>query len=319
MRRYAMFLALSLVLAGPAAAESYPARQITVVVPFPAGGSVDLAARAVSQHMSAQWGEPIVVVNRSGASGNIGSEAVAHAPPDGYTLLVGSTALAISPAIYRKLGYDVRKDLAPVSQLVATPNVLVVHPIIPPKSVRALVALAKAKPGFLNAASAGAGTSAHLSLVLFTSMAKVHIVHVPYKGAAPAMAAVASGEVDMGLLPISAVVPLIQAKRLRALGVTTRTRSAALPDVPTISEAGIKGYEAASWSGMLAPAGTPRAVIDKLNAGVVAALKDARVRATLSRSGAEIIGSSPDAFARHIETELEKWEKAARSAGIKRR
>lgn len=319
MRRYAMFLALSLVLAGPAAAESYPARQITVVVPFPAGGSVDLAARAVSQHMSAQWGEPIVVVNRSGASGNIGSEAVAHAPPDGYTLLVGSTALAISPAIYRKLGYDVRKDLAPVSQLVAAPNVLVVHPIIPPKSVRALVALAKAKPGFLNAASAGAGTSAHLSLVLFTSMAKVHIVHVPYKGAAPAMAAVASGEVDMGLLPISAVVPLIQAKRLRALGVTTRTRSAALPDVPTISEAGIKGYEAASWSGMLAPAGTPRAVIDKLNAGVVAALKDARVRATLSRSGAEIIGSSPDAFARHIETELEKWEKAARSAGIKRR
>jgi len=310
---------LFVALIGTTGAQNYPDKQVTMVVPFPAGGSVDLAARTVGQHVSTQWGVPVVVANRSGASGNIGSASVAHSAPDGYTLLVGSTALSISPAIYRKLDYDVIKDLTPVSQLVATPNVLIVHPIIPPKNVRQLIALAKAKPNYLNAASAGPGTSAHLSLVLFTTLAGVHIAHIPYRGAAPAMTAVASGEVDMALLPISAVVPLINSKRVRALGVTTLTRSSVLPNVPTISEAGIKGYEAASWSGVLVPAGTPRPVINKIHGAVVAALKDSHVRAVLHRSGAEIVGSTPEEFALHLKSELAKWAKAAKAARLKRR
>jgi len=319
MRACSFVFAALLGIGGSAFAQGYPTRQVTVIVPFSAGGSVDVVARTLGKHMSEAWRQPVVVVNRPGASGNIGATLVSRAAPDGYTLLCGSTALSISPSSYKRLDYDVLKDLAPISQLVATPNLLVVHPVIPAKSVRELVAMAKARPDLLTAASAGAGTSAHFSLELFKTMAGVKIRHIPYKGAAPSSIAVVSGEVDMALLPIVAVVPLVKAGRLRALGVTTLKRSPALPDVPTISEAGVKGYEAASWSAMLAPAGTPRSVIDAVHAAIVDALASAEVKALLSKLGGAPIGSSPEAFARTLRAEIAKWRNVAKRAGIKSR
>jgi len=319
MRATRFVLALLLGIAGSAFAQNYPTKQVTVIVPFSAGGSVDVVARTLGKRMSEAWRQPVVVVNRPGASGNIGAALVSRAAPDGYTLLCGSTALSISPSSYKKLSYDVFKDLAPISQLVATPNLLVVHPVIPAKSVRELVALAKAKPNLLTAASAGAGTSAHFSLELFKTMAGVKIRHIPYKGAAPSSIAVVSGEVDMALLPIVAVVPLVKAGRLRALGVTTLTRSPALPDIPTISEAGVKGYEAASWSAMLAPAGTPRSVINSVHAAIVDALASAEVKSVLAKLGGRPIGSSPEEFARTLRAEIAKWRNVAKRAGIKPR
>lgn len=300
-------------------AQVYPSKQVTVIVPFSAGGSVDTVARTLGQRMSEIWRQPVIIVNRPGASGNIGAAAVARAAPDGYTLLCGSTALSISPSTYKKLNYNVLTDLAPISQLVATPNLLVVHPVMPAKSVRELVALAKAKPDLLTAGSAGPGTSAHFSLELFKTMAGVQIAHIPYKGAAPASAAVAGGEVDMAFLPIVAVVPLVKAGRLRALGVTTLKRSSALPNVPTISEAGVKGYEAASWSAMLAPAGTPRRIIDMVHAAIVDALRSAQVKSLLTRLGGQPIGSTPEQFAKTLRAEIKKWQEVAKRAGIKAR
>lgn len=319
MRLYRFALAVLLGIAGSASAQGFPSKQVTIIVPFSAGGSVDVVARTLGKHMSAAWRQPVLIMNRPGASGNIGAALVARAAPDGYTLLCGSTALSISPSSYKKLKYDVLKDLAPISQLVATPNLLVVHPVIPAKSVRELVALARAKPDLLTAASAGAGTSAHFSLELFKTMAGVKIRHIPYKGAAPSSIAVVSGEVDMALLPIVAVVPLVKAGRLRALGVTTLTRSPALPDIPTISEAGVKGYEAASWSAMLAPAGTPRSVINTVHAAIVAALASAEVKSLLAKLGGRPIGSSPEEFARTLRAEIAKWRNVAKRAGIKPR
>ncbi len=319
MRAIRFALAVLLGIAGSALAQNFPTKQVTVIVPFSAGGSVDIVARTLGKRMSEAWRQPVVVVNRPGASGNIGAELVSRAAPDGYTLLCGSTALSISPSSYKKLSYDVFKDLAPISQLVATPNLLVVHPVMPAKSVRELVALAKAKPDLLTAASAGAGTSAHFSLELFKTMAGLKIRHIPYKGAAPSAIAVVSGEVDMALLPIVAVVPLVKAGKLRALGVTTLKRSPALPGIPTISEAGVKGYEAASWSAMLAPAGTPRSVINTVHAAIVDALGSAEVKSVLSRLGGAPIGSSPEEFARTLRAEIAKWQNVAKRAGIKPR
>ena len=319
MRATGCAILLLIGIAFNTSAQVYPGKQVTVIVPFSAGGSVDTVARTLGQRMSEIWRQPVVVVNRPGASGNIGAAMVARAEPDGYTLLCGSTALSISPSTYKKLSYNVLTDLAPISQLVATPNLLVVHPVMPAKSVRELVALAKAKPDLLTAGSAGPGTSAHFSLELFKTMAGVQIAHIPYKGAAPASAAVAGGEVDMAFLPIVAVVPLVQAGKLRALGVTTLKRSPALPNVPTISEAGVKGYEAASWSGMLAPAGTPRRVIDMVHAAIVDALRSPQIKTLLTRLGGQPIGSTPDQFAKTLRAEIAKWREVAKRAGIKPR
>lgn len=319
MRTLKFAFVLVLGTAGSVFGQAYPTKQVTLIVPFSAGGSVDVVARTLGQRMSERWRQPVVVINRPGASGNIGAAAVARAAADGYTLLCGSTALSISPSTYKKLSYNVLTDLAPISQLVATPNLLVVHPVMPAKTVRQLIALAKSKPDLLTAGSAGAGTSAHFSLELFKTMAGVQIIHVPYKGAAPASAAVAGGEVDMALLPIVAVVPLVKAGRLRALGVTTLKRSSALPNVPTISEAGVKGYEASSWSGMLAPAGTPPRVIETVHAAIVDALGSAQVKSLLSRLGGQPIGSTPVEFAQTLRAEIAKWREVAKRAGIKPR
>jgi len=315
MRSQACATLLACALCIDTAAQSFPERAVTMVAPFPAGGSVDLVARTLAQRMSESWGQPVVVVNRAGAGGNIGAESVARAAPDGHTLLIGSTALAISPSLYKKLGYDVLKDLAPVTHLVTTPNLLVVHPSVPARSVRELVALAKRQPGALKSASAGAGSSNHLALVLFNSLAGVQVTHIPYKGAAPAVADVVGGHVEMTFVPIPAAVSLVQAGKLRALAVSTLKRSTALPDVPTIAESGIPGYESSSWTVLMAPGSTPRPLIMRIHAAAIESLRAPQVRDVLAKTGSEPVGSSPEDLAKLLRDEMAKWGKVMKAAG----
>ncbi|MFZ9194563.1 MAG: tripartite tricarboxylate transporter substrate-binding protein, partial [Burkholderiales bacterium] len=263
------------------------------------------------------WKQPVTALNRPGAGGNIGVESVVRSPADGYTLLCASTALSINPALTQKLPYDVMRDLLPISQLVVTPNVLVVHPSVPAKSVRELSALAKSKPDRLTGGSAGSGTSAHLSLELYKSLAGVKIVHVAYKGSAPSLIGVVGGETDIAFLPTSVVNPHVAAGRLRALAVTTAKRSKTLPDVPTMDEAGTKGYEAAAWSAILAPAGTAPAVINTIYAGITESFKSPSVQSTFEKIGGEPIASSPAEFTRYLDAEISKWRKVVAAAGIK--
>lgn len=304
-------------LAGSALAQNYPEKTVVMVTPFPPGGSVDLVARAVAQQMSDIWKLPVIVSNRPGASGNIGAEQVARAAPDGYTLLMGTTALSSSPAVYPKLGYDLMRDLAPVSLVVTSTNVLVVHPSIPAQSVKELLVLAKAKPGTLNSASAGVGSSNHLALVLFNMMAGVNVSHVPYKGAAPAVADVMGGHVAMTFVPIAAALPPVRAGKLRPLGVTAAKRSAELPNVPTINEAGVAGYEATGWNALLAPRGTPREIVMKVNNALIESLNAPRVKEILASSGAQAAGNSPEDLTRFLQSEIAKWGKVVKAAGIK--
>jgi tripartite-type tricarboxylate transporter receptor subunit TctC len=312
--RIALPLAL---LSGAAGAQGYPEKTVVMVAPFPAGGSVDLVARAIAREMSDAWKQPVIVSNRPGASGNIGAEAVARSAPDGYTLLMGTTALAGSPAIYPKLGYDLLRDLTPVTLVVTMMNVLVVHPSIPARSIKELLVVAKARPGTLNSASAGVGSSNHLALVLFNMMSGANIAHVPYQGAAPAIADVMGGHVAMTFVPIAAALPPVRGGKLRALGVTAATRSTELPDVPTISEAGVPGYEAAGWNALLAAKATPREIVMKVNGAVREALKSSKVREILAASGADAAGDSPEALGRFLQGEIVKWGKVVRTAGIK--
>ena len=297
-------------------AQGYPEKSVVMVVPFPAGGSVDLVARAVAQQMSESWKQPVIVSNRPGASGNIGTEQVVRAPPDGYTLLMGTTALSSSPAVYPKLGYDLMRDLAPVSLVVTMTNVLVVHPSIPARSVKELLALARSRPGTLNSASAGVGSSNHLALVLFNMLSGANVGHVPYKGAAPAVADVMGGHVAMTFVPIAAALPPVRAAKLRPLGVTAGKRSSELPNVPTIAEAGVPGYEAAGWNALLAPRATPREIVMKVNAALVEALNAPKVKEILAASGAEAAAGPPEALARFLQSEMTKWGKVVKAAGI---
>ena len=309
---------LSLVITcGLAHAQGYPEKTVVMVAPFPAGGSVDLVARAVAQQMSEIWRQPVIVSNRPGASGNIGAEQVARASPDGYTLLMGTTALSSSPAVYSKLGYDLMRDLAPVALVVTMTNVLVVHPSIPARGVKELLGLARAQPGTLNSASAGVGSSNHLALVLFNMMSGVNIGHIPYKGAAPAVADVMGGHVAMTFVPIAAALGPVRAGKLRALGVTAAKRSPELPQVPTIAEAAVPGYNAAGWNALLAPRATPRDVIMKVNATLIEALAAPKVKEILASSGAEAAADTPEALGRFLQSEITKWGKVVSAAGIK--
>jgi tripartite-type tricarboxylate transporter receptor subunit TctC len=310
------FTTLCLALCTTAAAQGYPEKTVVIVAPFTAGGSVDLVARAIAQHLSDTWKQPVIVSNRPGASGNIGAEAVARAAPDGYTLLMGTTALAGSPAIYPKLGYDLQRDLAPVALAATMMNVLVVHPSLPAQSVRDLLALAKAKPGTLASASAGVGSSNHLALVLFNMMSGARIVHVPYKGAAPAVADTMGGHVAMTFAPIAAALPPVRSRKLRALAVTATKRAGELPDTPTIDEAGVRGFEATGWNALLAPKATSREIVIRVNASVADALRSARVKDILAASGAEAGGGTPEELGRFLQTEIAKWGKVVRAAGI---
>jgi tripartite-type tricarboxylate transporter receptor subunit TctC len=314
--RFVIAFVTALAAVNGASAQNYPERQVVVVVPFPAGGATDPIARALTQRMSELWKQPVVVLNRAGAGGNIGSESVARSAPDGYTLLFGTTSLAIGPSLYAKLGFDVLKDFATISQASIAPNILVVHPSVPARTVKELVALAKSKPGQLISASAGTGTSNHLSLVQFMSLAKVDLAHVPYKGAAPAVVDTVGGHAHMTFAPAPATLSLVQAGRLRALGVTTPQRFSGLPEIPAIAET-VPGYDLTSWVGFLAPAATPRAVVMRIHATLLEALRTPAVKDVLLKSGSEPLGNTPEEFTENLKRELPKWNKIIKAAGIK--
>src|SRR5438876_6157961 len=296
--------AVLLCCATPALAQ-YPAKPIHLIVPFPPGGGNDTVARAIAQQLGPDLGQPVVIDNRPGAGGSVGAELAAKAPPDGYTLfLAGVGSHAVNPNFHRKLPYDPVTDFAPVSLIASAPSVLVVNPAVPARTIAEFTAYARANPGKLNYASNGNGSAAQLAAAMYETMAGVHMVHVPYKGIAPAMTDLMSGEVQLMFGTVVALVPHIQAGKLRALAVTSRKRSSLLPDLPTLAESGLPDYEAGSWYGILAPAGTSREVIDRLHGAIVKALKQPDVSKRLAAEGAEVIGSTPDEFAAHIKAEI---------------
>ncbi|RPJ47595.1 MAG: tripartite tricarboxylate transporter substrate binding protein [Betaproteobacteria bacterium] len=301
-----------------AAAQNYPVRPIRIVVVSTPGGSVDTLARTVGPKLAERWGQQVLVDNRPGAGGTIAAELVAKAPPDGYTLIMGTVAsFATNVSLRKSLPYDPVLDFAPIS-LVATQNLmLLIHPSVPAKSVKELVALAKRQPGTLSFASAGNGTGGHLSGELFKLLAGIDMLHVPYKGVAPALVDVVSGQVSMTFASIISAMPQVKNNRLRPLAVTGAQRSRAAKELPTMIEAGVQGYESATWYGLLAPAGTPADIVTKLNAEVVAILKSPEMFDRLSKEGADPVGNSPAEFARHIQAEIEKWRKVIKAAGIR--
>jgi tripartite-type tricarboxylate transporter receptor subunit TctC len=301
-----------------AAQEVYPSKPIRLVVPFPAGGVTDIMARDLGQQVAEAWGQTVLVENRGGANGAIGSELVAKAKPDGYTLLVGTTGThAINPGLYPKLPYDAIKDFAPVALLGNVTNVLVVHPSLPAKSVADLIALAKSKPGALTYASSGNGSSQHLSAELFKSMTGTDITHIQYKGAGPALTDVVGGQVSLTFTGMSATLPYIQNGRLRVLGVTTAKRSPALPQVPTIAEEGLRGYESNNWVGLFAPASTPADIVRKLNAEAVRIQGTPAVMSRLAAQGAEFAPNTPEAFGAFQRAEVAKWGKVIKDTGAR--
>ena len=317
----ALAASLAVVVAVPPAAlaqTAVPTRPIRIVVPFPPGGTTDILERAAAQKMTEAWKEQAVVDNRPGAGGNIGAELVAKAQADGYTMLMGTVGThSINASLYAKMPYDHVRDFAPVILVAAVPNVLVVHPSVPVQSVGELIAYAKANPGKLNFASSGSGTSIHLAGELFKVMAGVTMTHVPYKGSAPAIADLVGGQVQLMFDNLPSALPQIKAGRLRALGVTSAQRASALPDVPTIAESGLPGYEASSWFGLLAPAGTPPDVVAKVNGEVARWLASPEAKEKLLSQGANAAGGTPEAFARHIAAETEKWQRVVKASGAK--
>ena len=315
----ACIVALSLAIASPplAQAQNYPNRPIRMIVPFSPGGAADTPGRMLMQKVSEALGQQVVFDNRPGAGGTIGAEAVAKAAPDGYTLLLISNTHLISASLYKNLSYDAVTDFAPVLQFGDAPNVLVVNPSLPAKSVQELIALAKAKPGSINYASSGNGSSQHLFCALFASMAGINMFHIPYKGSARATTELLSGEVKVGCPGIAGMMQYIKDGRLRALAVTGAERSQELPDVPTIAEAGVKGYEASLWLGILGPAALPKDVIAKLNTVIRGILKQPDTQASLRKVGTEIVYRTPDEFGKFLRSEQQKWSKVVKEIGLK--
>lgn len=311
-------LVLALGYAG-AFAQAYPAKPIHLVVPYPAGGPLDIMARAIGQKLTEAWKQPVIVDNRAGAGGNIGADAVAKAAPDGYTLLMGAVAThAINPVLYRKIPYDPIKDFAPVALVAQVPNILVVNPSVPAKSVRELIELARAKPGALNFASGSTGSTGHLAGELFNTMAGVKMVHIPYKGAAPATTDLLSGQVQLMFDNLASALPNVKAGKLRALAVTTLKRSPAVPDLPTIAESGLPGFDLTTWFGLFVPAGTPPEIVAKLNAEVVRALNAKDMRERLEKMGTEPpADNTPEHFAAFVRSEAEKYAKVVKASGAR--
>ena len=303
--------------AAPAApAADYPTRPVTLVVAFPPGGASDVLARIVGRKLEHVLAQPFVIDNRPGAGGNVAAEVVAHATPDGYTLLAGNNAiLATNAALYKKINFDPVADFAPVGLIGSQANILVVNPGLPVKSMAELIALAKANPGKLNFASSGHGLAAHLAGELFKAEAKIDIVHVPYKGAAPALQDVIAGHVQMMFATASSVVSHIQDGKVRSIAVATLKRTAVLPDIPTMDELGLKGFDATTWHGLVAPTGTPREVIDTLHFAVTAALKDPATHKQLTELGVDIAGSTPKEFEAYIKSEIPKWTAVVKTSG----
>jgi tripartite-type tricarboxylate transporter receptor subunit TctC len=304
----------------PAVAQStqkYPSRPIRLVLPFPPGGSTDIVARVVGQKITESLGQQIVIDNRAGAAGNVAAEHVARSAPDGYTLFQVNVANTISASLYPKLSYSLTGDFAPITQLATTAYVVLTHSSVPAKSVRELIAVAKSRPGQLNYASAGSGSATHLSGELLKTMAGVNIVHVPYKGTGPALTAVLSGEVDFYFATVPAAVPFAKSGRLRALGVTSAKRASLMPDVPTIAENGLKGYDTGTWHGVLAPAATPRDIVQLLSGEIIKIMKMPDVREKLIGQGLEPVGDTPEQFGAFIRAEIEKWAKVVKASGTR--
>lgn len=298
------------------AQAGYPSKPVRIVVPSSAGGGTDIVARILAPELSKRLGQQVVIDNRPGAGTMIGIEVAAKSPADGYTLLMGLSTLAINSALYKKVPYDPRRDFAPITQAVSSPSIIVVHPSVPVKTLKELIAFARARPGQLNYASAGTGTYPHMTMELFLSMAKLKMVHIPYKGTAPAMIDMVAGQVATMAATILTGMPQIRAGRLRPLGITSAARSPIVPDIPTVAEAGLTGYESVQWYGMLAPAKTPRDIVNRLHTEMTGVLKQPEIKARFAGDGADTVGSSPDEFTRYIQSELVKWAKVARDAGI---
>jgi tripartite-type tricarboxylate transporter receptor subunit TctC len=290
---------------------------VRVIVPFPAGGGVDSAGRILAQKLAEGYGKSFVIENRGGANGNIGTEVVARSPKDGYTLLFTGAGLVTNPSLYAKVPYDAVKDLDPISLMALGPNVLVVHPSLPVKSVKELIALAKAKPGQVGFAGSGSGSTPHLAGELFNTLAGVNMVHIPYRGSGPAMIGLISGETPVMFLPAINAGPHVKTGRLRAVAVTSTSRLAAMPDLPTVAEAGLRGYESSQWYGLLAPAGTPEDILNSLNAHVMKIMQAADMKSRLTEDGIVPIGGTRQQFADHIKSELVKWAQVIKRSGAR--
>ena len=316
IKKLLMTLALSLGLAANAAADAYPSRAIKVIVPFPAGQASDTIARLVGEQLGRALGQAVVVENRPGAGGNIGSEAGARSAPDGYTLTMATAALPISKNVYKKLPFDPARDFEPVSLMTVTPLVLIARPSLPANDVASLVDLARKQPGKLTFASSGQGTSHHLSGELLKAVAGVDILHVPYKGSAPAVTDLIGGQINVMFDNISNVLPHVKSGKLRALAVTTPARSPLAPEVPTVIEAGVPGYELGVWFGIAAPGGTPRPIVDKLNAEIVKILRMPDVKEKFAAQGVEAIGSTVEQFQAHLQAQRTMWAKVVKDAGV---
>ncbi len=299
-------------------AQTYPNKPIRMVVPFPPGGGIDTVARIISPRLGDSLGQPIVIDNRSGgAGGTVGTEFVAKAAADGYTLLATFASHAMNAALYTRLGFDTLNDFAPITLIATVPNILVVNPSLPVKTVKELIALAKKRPGEILYASVGSGTPAHLSAELFNSMAGIRMTHVAYKGAAPSMVALISGETQLTFTTVLVALPHVQSGRLRAIAVASLKRSAVMTDVPTIDESGLRGYASTAWYGLLAPAKTPAPIVGQLNRETIKVLQAPETRASFLKLGAEPVGNTPDQFAGIIKAEIEKWRKVVQATGAK--
>ena len=311
-------VALLLAASAVAHAQGYPSRPVRLIVPTSPGGGTDISARMIAPKLAEYLGQQIVVDNRPGASTMIGVELVARAAPDGYTLLMGISSLAIAPYIQTKVPYDAVKDFAPVSQVVVLSNLMVSHPSLPARAVKELVAFARTRPGQINFAAGSVGSNPHLAMELFLSMTGLKMVHVPYKGQGPALIDLMAGHVSLSMANMLSALPHVKNGRLRAIGVTGAKRASVAPGIPTIAEAGVPGYEVVQWFGVLAPAHTPRDIIARLHVGIVRAVQDPAIRERFSGDGAETVGSTPEEFAAVIRADLSKWSKVIKDAGIKR-
>lgn len=316
--RATLLALLAAVGAGGAHAQGYPVKPVRLIIAFPAGGGSDVMGRIVAQKLSERFGQQVIVDNRPGAGGSIGTEAAVRSAPDGYTLQLASTSeVSINRSLYTKLSYDPLKDLAPITGVASTPMVLIVHPSMPVKTIKDLVALAKARPGQINYSSAGSGTTTHLSAELFRAMTHIDIVHVPYKGAPPALADLAGGHVQMMFSTLPAVLPLITGNRLRPVAVSSTTRSRALPDVPTMVEAGVAGYEVNYWYGMFVPLATPKEIVGVLYNHLAQALRSPDMIANINKQGAEPVSMTTGEFAQFLKADAERWAKAVKFSGAK--
>jgi len=315
-RTSAIAIAIAVLLSATTAfAQNYPTKPIRVIVPFPPGGSVGVIARMIGEKLTAAWGQPVIVEPKPGAGGTLATEAVTKAAPDGHTIMMATANVAINPSLYKKLSFDTEKDLAPIGQIIMVPNVIVAHTDLPAKSIADLIALAKKEPGKLNYSQAGTGSFPHLAFELFKLKAGVDITAIPYKGNAPALLALLAKDVDVMPSNIGDVLEHIKEGKLRALAVTGATRSPQLPDVPTLAEAGVKDYAAVGWMGFFAPAKTPAAIVDKLNRGIIDAIKSPDIEKLLVSQGFDIATNSPQEFERFVKEDIKRWAEAVKASG----